>query len=246
MKLRREEVVRRVDTLRRTRPAPDRASPHAVTRLPDLPAADFTAFRVLSDERVVDLRGWRLNPTADPAGDGSVVYQTRRELVKVAPAAELRVEMRTSGRDVVMRGVRPNPEKVRALAADKPGFVGEQAMKVRQLVFDVADVPLEGEFPVQFTNTYWHSLQTPDEWWFGVIGYEGAFKVAMLVVFPADRPFRAYQLKTAPTRSTDPEERKPVPYTGPVITFAAEDKSWLYWEIPTPKANHVYRVDWTW
>jgi hypothetical protein len=48
-------------------------------------------------------------------------------------------------------------------------------------------------------------------------------------------------------REDDPTKRKdPEKYTGPVITFAAKDKSWVYWEIPSPKANYVYRIDWTW
>jgi|GEM_PF-2549673 len=247
VKLRREEVLRRVDALQRAKLTPDRSPPHPITRVLELPSPDLAAFKVLSDDRIVDMRGWKPNLTADPNIDAAIVYQTKREMIKVAAANELRVEMRTSGRDVFMRALRPHPERVKAFAAEKPGFVGKQAMKVRQLIFDVSDVPLDHEFTLQFVNTYQHALQSPDEQWFGVIGYEGSFKTSMLMLFPANKPFRDYQLRVAATRVDDPTKlADPVPYEGPVIVFAAEDKSWLYWEIPTPKANYVYRIDWTW
>src|SRR5262249_15329929 len=145
---------RRVEVLHQAKSNPDREWPHPLTMLPDLPAAPFSEFKVLGDERIVDMREWRLNPTDDPNLDGFVVYQNKRDLLKIAPTNEMRVETRTSGRDAIMRGMRPNPTKVRALSAEKPGFVGTQAMKVRQLVFDVSDIPVNGEFTVQFNTTY--------------------------------------------------------------------------------------------
>lgn len=247
--LRREEVVRWVEAMRRGPPAPDREPPHPVATLPNLPAPDLSAFQVLTDERTVDMRDWR--PLAPGAPDRpcscSVVYQTRRQLMKIAPANELRAEMRTSSGELFMRPIQPDPKRVRAFAAAAPGYVGTRPMKVRQLAFDVSDVPVNGDFALQFASTYTNSLQSPEEQWFGVIGYEGSFKISMLMLFPADRPFHEYRLSVAPTHSGVPAKQEgPSPYTGPVITFAGDDRSWLYWEIPNPKANTVYRVDWTW
>lgn len=247
VKLRRQEVTRRVEALRRTKPAVDRQSPHPVFALPELPEAKLLGFKVIYDERIVDMRAWRPNPTADPNIPCFVAYQNKRELLKIAPVDELRVETRTSGRDAIMRAILPTPEKVKSFAATQPGYVGKQAMKIRQLVFDVSDMPIDTEFALQFTTTYQNSLQTPNEQWFGAIGYDGSLKTSMLMLFPAERAFHDYQLRVATMRVDDPSKlADPVPYEGPVIVFAAEDKSWLYWEIPSPKANHVYRVDWTW
>jgi hypothetical protein len=120
-------------------------------------------------------------------------------------------------------------------------------MKVRQLVFDVADIPVRQEFTLRYTSTYWNSLQTPDEQWFGVVGYEGAVKTSMLMLFPEGRPFKERAFRFAPTRADDPTTRDdPRPYSGPLITFAADDKSWIYWEIPDPQPHTVYRIDGTW
>ena len=243
----REEVTNQIAGLRRTKPVPDRESPHPLARLGELPPTDYSRFKVYKDERVVDMRGWRQLPPTDPAAECSIVYFTRREMMKVEPTDELRIETRTTGRDVVNRALRPNAEKARTFATDVPGFVGRQPMKVRHLVYDVRDIPVNQEFTLRYTSTFWNSLQTDDDRWFGVIGYEGSVKTSMLILFPEDRPFHDYQLRYAPTRVDDPTKREdPRAYTGPLIALAAEDKSWLYWEIPNPKANHVYRVDWTW
>jgi eukaryotic-like serine/threonine-protein kinase len=240
---RRAEVKTEVDAIRRRKYTPDRDSPHPLVALPDLPTADDSNFKVLYDERVVDLRGWRPLPPNDPTAECSVVYLTRREMLKIAPVDELREETRTTGRDVVNRASRPtaSAEKARAFATDKPAFAGQQPVKVRQLVFDVRDLPVDQEFTLRYTSTYWNSLQTPQDQWFGTIGHEGSVKTSVLVLFPDARPFRDYQLRFAPTTAADPQ-----PYSGPLITFAGDDKSWLYWEIPSPKANTVYRIDWTW
>jgi tRNA A-37 threonylcarbamoyl transferase component Bud32 len=247
VQLRREEVLRRVEVLHQTPPNPDRQWTRPPAQVPELPQASYAGFKVLNDERVVDMREWRPNTTNDPGIDSFVVYHQKRDLVKITATNELRAETRTSGGDAIMRAMRPSGAKVTAFASEKPGFVGKQAMKVRHLVYDVSDIPLNTEFTLQYATTYVNSLQSEDEQWFGVIGYEGSFKTSMLMLFPPDRPFKDYVLKVAPTREDDPTKRKdPEKYTGPVITFAAKDKSWVYWEIPSPKANYVYRVDWTW
>ena len=239
--LRREEVVRRVEALARARPNPDRESPHPVTAQPDLPPADLTAFRVVYDDRVVDLRGWRQLPPEDPTGESFVVFNSRRVMMKVVPADTYPVEFRTTGRGLILRAVTPNPDRATVVAADRPGHAGARALKVRQLVMDVSTVPVGTEFTAHSVATFRGSLQTPDEQWFGAIGYDGSLKSSMLLVFPDDRPFRDYTLRVAAIRQADP-----VPYTGPVITFEADDRRWLYWEIPSPRDGYVYRIDWNW
>jgi hypothetical protein len=243
----RKEVTHQVELMRQTHPAPERACPHPVAALPELPPPDCSRFKVIKDERFVDLRGWKPLDPNDPSDECAVVYFTRREMIKAAQTSELRIETSTSGREVVNRALRPNADKARVFTSEKPRVVGQQAMKVRHLVFDVGDVPVRGEFTLRYTSTYWNSLQTPAEQWFGVIGHEGAVKTSMLVLFPDDRPFKGYQLMHAPNLREDPTQcENPEPYTGPVITFADADKRWLYWEVPNPRANYVYRVDWTW
>jgi hypothetical protein len=237
----RQEVTNQVAAVRRTKPHPDHESPHPVTTLPELPAPDFSCFKATRDERVVDMRGWR--PAAAGA-ESFVIFTNRREFTKSAPADELRIETRTTGRAVVNHVLRPNPGKARVLATDTPAFVGNQPTKVQHIVFDVSDVAVDGEFTLRFTSTHWDVFQTDADRWTGVTGYPGAVKMSMLLLFPEGHPFHTCEFRDAPTRGKDTAGARP--YTGPLLTFAAEDKSWLYWEIPSPKQGHFYRVDWTW
>jgi tRNA A-37 threonylcarbamoyl transferase component Bud32 len=238
-------VANEVEALRRRKHTPDRSSPHPLAVVPDLPPADHSQFKVLADKRIVDLRGWRALAPNDPAAECFVTDSTRRDVMMVAPTDELRIETRTTGRDVVNRAERPNGERARAFAADKPGADG-RPLKLRHLVFDVREIPVEQEFTLRYTSTHWNSLQAPEEQWVEVIGAEGSVKSSVLILFPDGRPFRDYRLRFGPTQPEPVNLGELQPYTGPLITFTAEDKSWLYWEIPGPKTNTLYRLDWTW
>lgn len=238
-----EEVNRRVDSLLRSAPQPDRESPHTTTKFDTLEPPDRSAFRDLEDERIIDMRGWKPIPPemTDENADCSVVLRTRLRMLKIAKADRLTFEFRTSGKQLAVRCVTPNPERAEMKLAQQTGFVGQQAMKIRQLAVDVSNIDVDQEFEARMQATYWSSLQTPSERWFGSFGYEGSLKTSMLLLFPADRPFKSYQLRVAPTRQSDP-----VPYEGPGTIFADENKRWLFWEVPIPKAGSVYRIDWDW
>jgi tRNA A-37 threonylcarbamoyl transferase component Bud32 len=239
--LRREEVLRRVESVTHARPNPDRVSPHPVRPIDTLAEVDSRAFRVIYDERVVDLRVWRKLSPADPAAESLIVFHNRRVLNKIGPADEYRIEYRTTGQDVVPRAVSPSPERAVVYAAAQRRLVGKQEMKIWQLALDTRSLPVDGEFTAQVSATYRNSLQTLDEQWLGVIGSKGALKSSILVVFPDDRPYTGYTLRVAP-----PGGGAARPYEGPVIAFQADDRRWLYWEVPRPLEGHVYRVDWTW
>ena len=242
--LRRQEVERRVESVRAGRPNPDREYPHPVAAVESLTEPTNPAFRVITDDRVVDLRAWKkLAPAAPaaPAAESFVIFQNRRVLTRTAPADEYRIEYRTTGRDVLGRAVSPSPEKARVYVAAQPRTVGGQAMKIRHLALDTRGVPLHEEFTAQVIATYRDSIQTPADQWLGMIGYGGAVKSSILIVFPDDKPFVEYRLRVAPPGGGAPRD-----YDGPVIRFAGDDRRWVYWEVPGPLDQHVYRVDWTW
>ena len=239
--LRKQEVLRRVEVLRQTPPPPDLPSPHPIEEVGELPNPDRTAFRILDDDRTVDLRAWRALAPGENPRNSRVVNVTRQRYLKTAPADAFASEARTTGADVVMRVLAPNPSTARGFVLRAQVNVGREAMKRRQVRADVSALPIGSEFDTRIESVYFGSLQSHDEQWFGVVGNGESVKVAMLMLFPEAKPFRAFELKVAPTRNAPPE-----PYTGPVITFAGEDKSWLYWEIVSPQAGFVYRVDWEW
>ena len=61
---RHQEVTRLADALSRARPRTDRTPPHPVEPVDASPLVDYSAFRVLEDRRIVDLREWDLDSGA--------------------------------------------------------------------------------------------------------------------------------------------------------------------------------------
>lgn len=240
VQLRREEVSRRAELLMQVPPQADRQPPHPITYVDQVGPVDATAFRILDDDRVVDLRGWKQLPFGADPNSSFVTNITRQRLLKVKEVDTLITESRTTGDSVIMRAL-SNSANARLVSPKKLSQVGRQSMKVQQLHLDVKDIALRGEFDRHIRATYFGSLQKPEDLWFGVIGTGEAIRVVMLMLFPEDHPFKSYELRVAPTRQADP-----VPYTGPRIIFASKENKWLYWEISKPEAGYVYRVDWSW
>jgi hypothetical protein len=234
-------IGRRVEALLRTPQQPDFKPVHPITEVDELPPPDPSAFRVLEDNRVIDLRGWKQLRPGQDAEECCVINTLEQRLIKVVDTPTFVAETRTSGHDVVMRALSINPQKARQFASRTEVPVGKQLMKVRQLNLSVDEIPLDTEFVVQIRASYFGSLQRPDEKWFGVIGNGDAVKVSMLILFPSDRPFTSFDFRVAPTRSGEP-----TPYLGPRIVITDPKGHWLYWEIATPQREHVYRVDWSW
>ena len=241
MSLRRQEVTRRVEVARTLPPPADLQSPHPEIKQKSTDNPGNAAFRILEDERTFDMRGWKpLRPGDDPYSC-VVVHGARTRMSKTQPVEAFYREGRTSGAELFLRCLAPKPEAARLLVSETPVYVGNQEMKWRLLRTDVSGIPPQTEFEVRDNSTYIASLQNPDERWFGIIGYGEALKTSLLLLFPEGKPYKTYELRVAPTRKDSA-----VPFAGARIAFEDPERCWLYWEIPTPEAGKVYRVDWTW
>jgi len=241
VELRRAEVRREVDSLRRRPPTIISTRSAAFEEVEKLPSFDYSAFEILSDDRVVDLREWKRIPaerSTELVCASSMIRNIR--LRKVQAADEIHFESRTTGAEAFMHCL-SHPDSYRVVAQKSPGFVGANRTRIRQMVVDVRKISLQTEFTIQIVITYWNSMQGEDDLWFGAIGYESSFKVSLLIVYPPDKPFKNYELKVAPTT-----EQKPFAYQDRKILIVPESRDWVYWEIPKPKAGHVYLLYWTW
>jgi hypothetical protein len=237
--MKRQEIDRQVSILK-SEPPLVLDGPGAVREVARLEPEDNSPFEILSDDRVIDLRQWKEVPPDSVNDPYSAVTSIRRlRLKKVKPAGELRFQGRTSGLDLFWDCPGPYPFQVLALKGDS--FVGTERMKARQVVIDVSREPVDTEFDLRTVSTYWNSMQTEQELWFGVIGYERSFKVSMLIVFPASKPYRTYNLMVARTIKD-----QPVAYNGPKILLTGGQRDWVYWEVPNPQAGYVYRLHWKW
>jgi hypothetical protein len=241
VQLRQREVRREIDAVKRQPPLRIESHLAGAVEVDQVTPPDNSAFEILEDFRVWDLRGWRPVPADQPAARISAVTSlTRLRVRKIEPANEFVQQWRTSGADVFVR-CQSHPDSCRMYVQKAPAFVGLQQTKVRQCAVDLRDVPLQKEFDLRFAATFWNNLQTPEERWLGAIGYKHSFKVSMLLLFPEDRPFKSYRLTVAPT-----VKGQETPFEGRKVLLKDEQSTYLFWEILEPKEGYVYRAFWDW
>ena len=169
-----------------------------------------------------------------------MTFTTRVRLKKTSPVKEYAFETRTTGLDLFTGS--PGPYPFRVLVQKGETFVGTDRMKARQVLIDVSSVPVgSASSTCASVSTFWNSLQTEQEQWFGIIGHEKAFKVSQILLFPPGKPFKSFALNHSRTIREPPE-----PYRGPRILASDPGKTWLYWEVPKPESGCVYRLHWKW
>lgn len=231
-------LQKEIASLQSRRPAPRRTRLENHRFEASLGFPDYSAFEILSDDRYWDLRGWQQIETES---DSCFVILTRRvRLLKVAPASEIRFEVKTDGEDVFVECI-SNPAGAKELVASNPAFVGDRSTKLRQLVVNVEHLPVNEEVTIEYRATYWNSLQDPNDRWLGAIGYPRADRLRVYVLLPDNLPLKGYHLRMAPSYRDESRD-----YDGPLRILEAQDNSSLLWEVPTPQGNWVYTLllDW--
>ncbi|QEL21042.1 hypothetical protein [Limnoglobus roseus] len=234
------EIQARVATILTTPPALDEKSPHPVEGVPSNASPELSAFRIVEDHRVYDLRAWKPVGAGDGPHTAGVLMTRTMKLVKQAAADRIDFLTRTSGSDLAVRCDVPRSDAARVFVSQKKPVVSGREMTEHRLSVDVAGVPVGGAFDLSFRTTYWNSLQTPEEQWFGTIGYDGSTLLSMLILFPEFRPFKGGGLRTGPANGDL------VPYDGTQLVFKGGAGAWMYWEVPGPKTGNIYRLDWKW
>jgi eukaryotic-like serine/threonine-protein kinase len=237
----REEQIRQLaDHALANRAQPDETAIHPVTPVPKNAQPDLSAFRIAEDHRTYDLRAWKPVEPGNGPHTAAVVMKRRLKLTKLAAADRIDFLTRTSGADLVVRLEEPRPEAAKVFASQNKPIVSGKEMVEQRLSADVSHVKIGDAFELVYRTTYWNSLQTPEEQWFGTIGYDGSTLLSILILFPESRPFGGGGLRNGPA------DGELLPYDGTQMVFKGTGGTWMYWEVPGPKTGHIYRVDWRW
>jgi hypothetical protein len=240
VEMKRKEIEREVSLLKSQPPTVLSQQGNDYKEVESFEPIDYSPYQILSDDRVVDLRQWKevpLDKLHEPYGSITNIRRIRIKKIKVA--SEIAFEGRTSGLEMYWQCFSKLPYHVIGLKAAV--FVGQERMKARRIVIDISSMAVGEEFELRIGATFWNSMQTELEQWFGLIGYEGAFKASQLLLFPNEKPFTKFSMMSART-----DRDQSVPYDGPKILLSGELRDWVYWEVPSPEAGRVYKIHWTW
>jgi len=254
------EVEQRVSYLSKQEPHIIKA-PHESRILieGDPPEPDNSAFTLLRSEKTWDLRRWRALPPDRSRGEDEgerplspVSVQTSYQYQKIKEASEIRLESLTTGYDVYLRlqncvgkngeDCTKNTETFKVVGYQSPVALGtDKALRSRQLVVDVSGIPLFAEFNIVTLSTYWNAFQGDSGSWAGANVSDEPSGIYFLLLFPPDRPYSKFttgvERRGSETKLEAFEAR---------LMHTDKRRSFLYWEIAKPKANHVYSIDWDW
>lgn len=237
---RRQEIALRVSGFLRKPPTPDLKPVHPITVKSDLPQPDISPFKILYDDRVIDLRGW--DPDA-PIEEGDrtnfVVSHLRQNIFKDQPVDEYVIELWKRGEEMHQRVVLPNNNRVAIrMTDDSTNAVGSLPGKFH-VVLNVENVPDDGTFETYVVVTTLGRGGHPDEHW--VAMGRNCLTSSVLILFPKNRPFKSFRI----TRTPSPRVAATL-YEGPRSTITDPDHQWLYCEVSDPQSSQMYRVEWEW
>jgi hypothetical protein len=239
----RGNVLRQVESVWQYKPGPVQAQPE-LEFVDELPPVDYSAFKIIKDERVFDLRDWKPVP---PELATKQVSRTRMErtvqLIKTQPADEIRFEFRSTGSELFVECKSPYPSprvigQRKHVVFDEGGKPGT----LRQLSIDVHAIPVGERFVVDMAATFWNGFQTENEFYVRATAYPNSALVSLLVVFPKDKPYK----DNPELRVKSISNKKFEEFSRDKVLLESENRDWLYWEVDQPQADHVYYMHWKW
>lgn len=200
----------------------------------------YAGFHFLKDIRLIDLRSRVPIPENKLEDRYSPVTWTRYSLLEKSLDAPdtLQFEFGTTGLDLTPRSLTHEYSLVRASA---PHVHGSDTLRhTYRVMTNVADEPPNQPFLVVTEVTYWNGFRNDSTDWAGMRAQAGTDEVGMILLFPDEKPMKTYGLEICP-----PGPACSV-FRGEHVLIPSANKKILVFKVPHPRANHTYRVRWTW
>jgi hypothetical protein len=216
---------------------------------------DLSGFEVLESSWFVDFSRWRPVP-ADRVKSGRIepafattVLRLRKRLEK-ANNRELTWQSRTSGYAIDPR-CDDRPCRVHKysfldkMPDDRQGQA-QRSMTIWELAVNLDDVGNDGSpFEVVFHAIWWNAFQDqerglPTDWLGTRLDYPVA-AVNQAILLPSTKQLKSWGFSAFPK-----DTEKPLPSEQSPGTYVNQATGKLIWQIPDPKPDWVYRIDWSW
>lgn len=201
----------------------------------------YEGLHFLKDIRVIDLRSRIPVPKEKKAQEYSPVTWTRYTLLEKLSRDRdfVDFEFGTTGFDVYVRCL-THTYVLRKVTG--PHFHGKRELKhTWQIRIDMKDVKAGGDILIINEATYWNAFSGDSREWAAMTVTEKTDVIAMVILFPKDKPFNRYMLYAYPHGSAEPLE-----FRGESIVIPSENDQVLLWRIKDPKEGYTYQVNWTW
>ncbi len=198
-------------------------------------------FHVLKDIRVIDLRSRIPVPEDKKNEEYSPVTWSRYTLLRKLSAdiEFVDFEFGTTGINVYPRCL-THEYTLRKVTG--PHFHGKIKMKhTWQIRVDVKNIKTNEDFLVINEATYWNAFAGEEKEWAAMAVTEETDLIAMVILFPEDKPFNNYTLYAQPHKLQVVK-----PFRDPSILIPSENRQVFLWKIEKPKKGYTYQANWTW
>jgi hypothetical protein len=210
----------------------------AATIVPTLVDPTYDGVEILKDVRIIDLRGRVPVPpekkTSDKISSATWVRYTLMKKLKDKDFVEF--ESATTGAGIDARSL---THKYELITTGQPHFHGSVRVKPLMLKIDISSEPVGQEFLIINEMTYWNAFTGDEADWAAMYRVQNE-EIAMVVLFPHDKPVKSYEFLEY-KQGVQPE-----PFRGRHRSYASENGLVLFWGPEDLKRNFVYQVQWRW
>ena len=198
----------------------------------------YDGVEILKDVRIIDLRGRVPVPpdkkTSDKISSATWVRYTLMKKLKEKNFVEF--ESATTGAGIDARSL---THKYELITTKQPHFHGTASVKPVVLKIDISNEPVGQEFLVINEMTYWNAFTGEETDWAAMHRVKNE-EVAMVVLFPEDKPVKSYAFLQ------NEKGGHPEPFRGRHKSYVSENGLVLFWGPEDLKRNFMYQVQWRW
>ncbi len=216
--------------------------PNNVERVAEASEPSYEGFRIKKDIRVIDLRSRISVPENKKDELYSPITWTRYTLLQKLSKDKdyVNFEFATTGPKVTPRCLTHDYIPIEVTGSHRHGDV--EMTNTWQLRVDVKNIDVGKDILIVNEATYWNGFAGEKEDWASMAVSEETDSIAMVVLFPDDKPFISHR------RYSQPHDSKEIPKTfrGRDVLIPSENSKVLVWKIEQPREGYAYQLDWTW